>query len=141
MGLRTPDLFQLASQRGLDMLDVAAMVELDEWRYNTTRYGKPAEGPSNVCCVWVCSVWKAGGLLPEPVQCTEQTNYDDYSLTIIDPSPDVPEQCKTVDDNPLCQLGGRYRLILNGMSARAPYPGMGQTCPSQGPNYTRPAGC
>ena len=44
-------------------------------RYNTTRYGKPAVGESMVCCVFVCHMWKAGGIFGENGEnCGEFTN-------------------------------------------------------------------
>lgn len=54
-------------------------MEQDGWMYNTTRYGKPAMGPSMVCCVFVCNMWKAGGVfsnIDNDFQCAELTNWD-----------------------------------------------------------------
>lgn len=50
-------------------------LELDSWMYNTTRYGAPVQGPSMVCCVFVCRMWLAGGLfnsIDNELQCAEQ---------------------------------------------------------------------
>lgn len=37
-------------------------VEEDHFVYSTTRNGQKMDGPSMVCCVFVCRMWKAAGL-------------------------------------------------------------------------------
>jgi hypothetical protein len=72
----------------------------------------------------------------------ELTNWDDYSLTIIDPKPERPQQCVTADpDNTLCQLVGDYTLNLNNLSSKAMFPHIAEKCPSEAPNYIKPANC
>jgi hypothetical protein len=45
--------------------------------YHTRRNGEPAEGRSMVCCVFVCSLWKAAGVFGDTeINCGELTNYD-----------------------------------------------------------------
>ncbi len=41
---------------------IPAIVEQDSWSYHTTKNGAPAVGPSMVCCVFVCRMWKAAGM-------------------------------------------------------------------------------
>jgi len=121
-------------------------VEEDKWLYNTTRYGQPAVGKATVCCVFVCMMWKSGGLFDGiDVECGEQTNYDIYSLALFDESrmgDNRPQVCKDADPaNPLCQILGKDTLYLNGLNTRTPYTHMDETCPSEAPKYDRPAGC
>jgi hypothetical protein len=78
-GLTAAQLFYLAGQRGIQPDTIVTEVEQDSWVYNTTRNGKPYTGPSMVCCVFVCNMWKAGGLFEEiknEVNCAELTNSD-----------------------------------------------------------------
>jgi hypothetical protein len=66
--LRTADLFYQASLQGLnDSAKLPALVEKDSFMYETTRYNKTnvVQGRSMVCCVFVCSVWKAAGVFDE----------------------------------------------------------------------------
>jgi hypothetical protein len=72
-----------------------------------------------VCCVFGCHLWKAGGLFDGlDVQCTEQTNFDDYSMMMFDPTAPRPEVCQQADpDNVVCQLEGKYTLHLNKVGA------------------------
>ena len=62
-----------------------------------------------------CHLWKAGGLFDGlDVQCTEQTNFDDYSMMMFDPAAPRPDVCQQADpDNVVCQLEGKYTLHLN----------------------------
>ena len=77
--LRTAELYQLAAEKGLSSLDLIRMPEQDSWRYNTTRNGEPYEGQDMVCDVFVCNMWKAGGLfgdVADAINCGEMTNWD-----------------------------------------------------------------
>eukprot|EP00755_Sulcionema_specki_P020670 Sspe_Gene.12679::Locus_4333_Transcript_1_1_Confidence_1.000_Length_2083::g.12679::m.12679 len=99
-----------------------------------------------VCCVFVCNMWKAGGLfgdLASEINCGEQTNLDDYSLNIFNKTlmgDGRPEVCKKADpSNPLCQLVGPYTLNLNHYNEEPIYAHMAENCPSWnqgvGPDY------
>jgi hypothetical protein len=86
-GLRTAQLWEAAAQRNVSTQEVPTMVEQDKWRYHLTRYNRdtPALGPSMVCCVFVCNVWKAAGVfgpLADDINCGELTNSDDYVLSL-----------------------------------------------------------
>jgi hypothetical protein len=64
-GLRTAELLQLAEEQlegGGETLP--AVVEQDEWRYTTLNItsGEVIQAPAMVCNVFVCNIWKAGGL-------------------------------------------------------------------------------
>ena len=147
-GLSFAELLQAANQTvKIPAEQVPVLVERDEWQYATSRYGAPAVGPAQVCCVFVCNVWKAAGLfanLSSAFQCAEQTNFDDYSLDFLTTlGPQLPKQCSSADpSNPLCQLEGKYSLELGpAYGTRSPYPHMGESCPSLAPDYSRPAKC
>lgn len=138
-------LFQIAAQKDISPDTIPVMVEWDSYVYNTTRYGKPVKGPSMVCCVFVCNMWKAGGLfadLDDEVQCAEQTNLDDYHLNMLNPTPQRPADCIAADPtNPLCQLTGDYTLVLNDYATITPYANMSESCASLPPKYYRAPGC
>jgi hypothetical protein len=80
-GLRTAELLQETLERGMTPRDIIQIVEDDTWVYNTTRNGIPTEGPALVCCVFVCDIWKYGGVFGEEmgkeINCAEVTNWDD----------------------------------------------------------------
>lgn len=144
-GMRIAELMQTAAARGIDFPTVPVMVEKDDYMYNTTRNGVPTVGPSMVCCVFVCNMWRAGGIFNEidnQINCAELTNWDDYSLTIMDSTSPRPPQCVTADpNNQLCQLLGEYTLNLDDYSTKKMFPWIAQSCPSLPPNYEKPANC
>jgi len=142
--LRMAELLQTADEKGIVAETIPTIVEEDSFVYNTTRYGKVTNGPSMVCCVFVCHTWKEAGVfgdMADEINCAEQTNYDDYVRNFLD-TPTRPQQCVTADpDNQLCQLLGDYTLNLNDYATLAPYPHMDEKCPSEAPDYKRPANC
>jgi hypothetical protein len=129
--LRTAQLYQVADQQGMTSNQVIIMPEQDTWLYETTRYDEPAVGRSMVCCVFVCSTWKAAGVfgeLTDSINCSEQTNWDDYAMTIHMDS--------------YQQIMGKYDLVLNDFHTKDFYAHMAETCPSTPPNYdNKPAHC
>jgi len=144
-GLDWATIIQTAAQQGLQMDNLPYVVEEDSWQYATTRYNISTVGPSMVCCVYVCNIWKSAGLfgdITDEINCAEQTNFDIYSMAIFDTSGVRPPQCVKADpNNQLCQLEGVYTLNLNGYNSRALYAHEDESCPSLPPNYTRPANC
>lgn len=79
---RTADLYRETARQSMTTSHVLTIPEQDTWLYNTTRYGEPAVGRVMVCCVFVCSTWKAAGVfgdLTDQINCAEQTNWDDVS--------------------------------------------------------------
>ena len=146
-GLSFAELLQHANQTAnISAEELPLIVERDDWMYDTNRYGQPAQGPAQVCCTFVCNVWKQGGLfgnLSSTIQCAEQTNFDDYSLDLLTTPKQLPKQCTSADPaNSLCQLEGAYTLELGAeYGQRAAYAHMDERCPSLAPNYSRPSNC
>jgi len=134
----TAEIFQAALQSGLNFTDLITIPEEDSWMYNDgNRTGK-----SMVCDVFVCNMWRAGGIVGNEFQCAELTPRDVYSMNVFDNSGYRPSQCVDADPTlPFCQLGGDYRLELPGYNTITPYPNMGSHCPGLPPKYDRPAGC
>jgi len=129
-GLRTADYWYQASLQGMTSTDLIQKPELDTYLYNTTRYGEPAVGKSMVCCVLVCNVWKAAGVfgeLADDINCGEQTNYDDYALTI--------------HADTYRQIVGSYSLELIDFRTQDFYAHMHEKCAALPPSYQRAEGC
>lgn len=64
--------------QGLRSAELPALVEKDSFVYQTTRYNdsNPVPGPAMVCCVFVCSVWKAAGVFGDmDLECTVRHIY------------------------------------------------------------------
>ncbi len=129
-GLRTAELYKKANEQSFNSsLDVFNIVENDNWIYNTTKYGIETQGKSMVCCVFVCNIWKAAGVFGEltnDINCAEQTNWDDYALTIFDP---------------YTQIIGTYSLYLNDYATKDMYYHQAEHCPTIPPNYEKPIDC
>lgn len=127
---RTAELYEEAGRQGVSTAALLTVPEQDSWLYNTTRYDEPAEGRAMVCCVFVCSTWKAAGVfgdLAEDINCAEQTNWDDYALSIHAAGYE--------------QIVGSYSLDLNDFRSKAPYAHIAEHCPSLPPAYAKPADC
>jgi len=144
-GLNVSEILYYAAQQGIDPQSIPTMVELDSYDYQTTRYNDSVVSKSMVCCVFVCNMWKAGGVfdgIGRDLNCAELTNWDDYSLKIFDSVTARPPQCVAADpNNALCQLEGEYTLVLNNYNSKAPYAHIAERCPSEAPNYNKPANC
>ena len=147
-GLTAPELYMHA-ETVLNMSSsiIPTIIERDEWNYHTTRYGKPAVGKSMVCCVFVCNMWKAGGLFGDTdFNCGELSNLDIYDLDIFDKTKmgeGRPEACKQKDpNNQNCQLVGPYTLNFNHYNSAPIYNNMASKCPTWspgvGPDYWGP---
>ena len=117
-----------------------AMVEEDGWQYTGL---KPRDGEAYVCSAFTAAMYKAAGILVEPVNATEFTPRDNYMLDIFDTSFTRPQVCVDADPNlPYCQLIGDYRINIGGdYSKVTPYAHMNESCPSINPDYVRPEGC
>jgi len=144
-GLKAPELFMRAAQMGYQHGELPTIPEQDVWLYNTTKHGEVTRGPSRVCCVFSCDLWKAAGVfgeLADEIQCGELTNWDDYSLNLLDVPQQRPAQCVAADPtNALCQLEGSYQLHLNEYATKAPYPHLAEKCPTLAPEYKKPNDC
>ena len=111
--LSTLHIHHKATDRGMSLKTLATIEEQDEWVYNTTRYGKPVKGCSLVCCVFLCTIWKATGIFEvgDSVNCAEFVNGDAYSLNIFDDPENRAGACKKADPaNSVCQLMGKKTL-------------------------------
>jgi len=129
-GMRTAELYKEAFNQGMNSVDVISIPEQDTWIYSTTRYDEPAEGRCMVCCVFVCSMWKAAGVfgsMADEINCAEQTNFNDYSMTIHGDSYE--------------QIIGSYSLYLNDFKTKDPYAHMSESCGSHAPDYYQAEGC
>jgi hypothetical protein len=132
----TAQIYQYAYQQlNLTFEELVILPEQDSWVYS--------DGPSMVCDVFVCSMWKAAGLfgdVADDIQCTELTPRDVYSMNVLDTNPaNRPQICQQTDPQlPFCQLGGKYQLQLPGFGTVQPYANMNQNCPGTPPIYARP---
>lgn len=128
--LRTADLYWESAKQGIKSNDLITIPEQDSWLYNTTKFDEPAVGKNMVCCVFVCNMWKAAGVfgaLASDIQCGELTNWDDYSLNIL--------------QKDYRQIIGDYTLKLNDYGTKTPYSHLAETCPSLAPDYIRSSTC
>ena len=150
--LPVPDVIKFVweHRNSMTFTQLYTLPEQDHWEYNTTRYGKPSVGRTMVCCVFVCSMWKAAGIFSEvgssEIQCTEQTIWDIASMNIFDRSrigAGRPAMCQQADpDNTLCQISGEYTFHLKpDLNTRRLYKKMGEKCSSLAPDYIRRPGC
>ena len=138
-----------ATQLNITFREIYTIPEQDAWMYNTTKNGVAVIDRSMVCCVFVCSMWKAAGLFTEignQIQCGEQTLWDIYSMQIFDDGKfgsGRPQVCQQADpNNQLCQIMGNITLhLVPDVNTRPLYPNMGQRCSSVGPQYIRQPGC
>jgi len=140
-----------AHKDGISATQLALIPEKDGWIYETTRFGEAEKSPVMICNVFVCNVWKAGGLfgdIDDQIECGETSVNDNYRLNIYSTQP-PPQICTDVDpENPLCQILGQYQLRLDsqpGVLPRynyvQPQPHILETCPSKAPDYLAPTNC
>jgi len=126
--------------------------EKDEWQYPTLRNGNPFTSDVSICNVFACKVWRAAGVfdgMEQDFACGEFSVSDNYRLNIYEDNFERPEVCSKWDpDNPLCQVLGKYQLRLDSQPGILPrynyaktYPGFGNACPAQAPEYIYPEGC
>ena len=108
-----------------------------------------------VCCVYVCSSWKAAGLFgDDEVNCSEMTNLDGgwirfilYSSIMYYMNDYVTCYILYMSDFTLNifeeqqQIIGRWTLKLNKFNLKKPYEHMAETCPSLAPDYEQAADC
>ena len=126
--------------------------ELDEYRYESTKYGQRQLLPSAVCNVFTCNVWKAGGLFgqfSDTINCGEFRLGDNYKLHVFDDNFERPQACVEADpENPLCQLVGDFSLRIDAMPGVLPrynyvelHEHFAEHCPSKAPDYVQPDSC
>jgi len=136
-GVGTVELINSALQSNITFGDLMSMPEKDSWVYS--------DGLSMVCDVFVCSMYKHGGLfgdLADEIQCTEMQNWDVEVLAFFDRSPERPQACIDADPTlPFCQLMGKYRLRIPDFGTVTPYPHMRESCGALPPKFERRPGC
>jgi hypothetical protein len=120
--------------------------ELDEWEYqlkDVNHINLVRKGPSMVCDVFVCRMWKVGGIFGDTkLNCGEFTNLDIYSLNIFDVTSPRPKECVHADPNlNYCQIMGKYRMHLHHYNEYTPFNNMRERCPSIPPKYIRSPKC
>jgi len=72
------------------------------------------------------------------IEATEFTPRDSYMLKIFNSKWNLPG---CINNNNLCQIMGKYEVILPEFNTIKMYEKMNQKCPSLGPNYERPEFC
>eukprot|EP00927_Polykrikos_kofoidii_P050599 TRINITY_DN44490_c0_g1_i1.p1 TRINITY_DN44490_c0_g1~~TRINITY_DN44490_c0_g1_i1.p1 ORF type:complete len:666 (-),score=95.04 TRINITY_DN44490_c0_g1_i1:195-2192(-) len=145
-GLSLTEIYRAATEKGLPLTGIPAVPESDSDRFSIEcNNGTVVDGMAMVCDVFVCMMWKAGGLFNEignSFSCVEQTNIDVYALNILAPPEKRPAACVEADPfNPLCQLIGKHQLTLPKLGTRKMYEHMQETCPTLPPLYERPEDC
>jgi hypothetical protein len=152
LGMTNLTVFQVmetGAKQGLTFPDIYIRPEQDAWYYHTVRYNESAIGRAMVCCVFVCNMWKEGGLfdsIDREINCGEQTLWDIFSMQVFDAkkmNDGRPDVCKQADpDNALCQLIGTHTFHAKpDFNTRPLYAKMGQKCSSITPDYIRAPGC
>lgn len=65
--LNFPDILYQGALKGIDGRTIPTIPEDDSWLYKTVRNGSNDVilGKSMVCCVFVCNMWKAGGVFDD----------------------------------------------------------------------------
>ena len=139
------EVYQAAAEKGIDLHDLPTIIERDDWLYaNTWPNGTKTRAVAMNCDVFVCRMWKAGGLFEDDddFQCAELTNWDDYALNVLTAPSQRPAPCVAADPgNALCQLAGKWTLTLPDLGTRKPAKNYAQACPGLPPKYERPAVC
>eukprot|EP00756_Hemistasia_phaeocysticola_P036574 Hpha_TRINITY_DN16649_c0_g12::TRINITY_DN16649_c0_g12_i1::g.182802::m.182802 len=133
----TVELINAAVEKNITFGDLMSMPEKDSWVYS--------DGLSMVCDVFVCSMYKHGGLfgdMADEIQCTEMQNWDVETLAFFDTAPKRPQACIDADPElPMCQLMGKYRLRIPDYGTVKPYPRMRENCAALPPKFERKPGC
>jgi len=124
-----------AAKQNKTINDLFAMVEVEGIKYS--------DGYSYVCSSYVMSYYTKSGMLGNLVAyATEFTPRDVYNMDIFDKNYTRPQECVKADPElPYCQIMGAWKMDLPDYSTVTPYNHMGETCPSQAPDYFRPDGC
>jgi hypothetical protein len=134
----TVQAYNAAAAAGISFGSLISMVEMDSWVYD--------DGPSMVCDVFVCLLYKAAGLFGElknEFQCTEMQNWDVEVLALFNTSKSAQlPQCAAADPSlAYCQLMGSHLLDIPGYGTVKPYRNMRNNCPALPPLFQRPDGC
>ena len=113
--------------------DLFNIPESDDWTYS--------DGKSYVCNTFVTLLYKIGGIfgIHQPnIQATEFSPRDSYMIKIFKNNW-YPSGCDNGND--LCQIMGKYKVILPKYNTIDVYSNMNQNCPSKPKDYYRPNYC
>lgn len=151
VGLSAAEVLKEVGDIGMKASDLFTLPEQDSWLYEQKyNNGTKVMGRRMICNVFVCMLWKYGGLfddLPlgrDSINCGEVNIVDLYNLDILGIPNPRPPQCVEADpDNFLCQIMGEYSLKLNEATyaKRNPEAHMYERCPGFPPEYKRPPRC
>ena len=86
-GKTIPELASIAAGKEMSLSEVMAMVEQDGWQYTGL---EPRDGEAYVCSAFTAAMYKAAGILVEPVNATEFVPRDNYMLDIFDTTYERP---------------------------------------------------
>jgi hypothetical protein len=139
----TAGLLAHARALSLNFSDLLSMPEQDSWSYPLPdgACGRAAgcSGPAQVCNVFVCKMWRAGGLFDADFNCGEQVPLDTYSMKLFsgEIAPSIADKCGVADpmNTEYCQILGKYRMALPHFNTIEPFARMRERCPSMAPNY------
>jgi len=144
MELSTAQMLGLARARNVSFADLLRMPERDAWVYPVPdgACGRTVgcSGSASVCNVFVCKMWKAGGLFDTDFECGEQTPLDTYGMDLFDLRPTLSPACRAADpmNTAYCQILGDYRIDLTPhLSSVKPHIQMANACPSKAPDYLK----
>lgn len=134
-GLTYREIIKKATERGMDIGEVVAIPEKEEWNYE---YGK-----SYVCSCFGAAILLHSGMFGDITYNPQEfAGRDVFMMNIWDKDYDLPEECQQNDpDLPYCQIAGDYKIIPRWYSTIDVYQNMNDHCPSRSPDYFRPEGC
>jgi hypothetical protein len=127
------EIIQTTIELNFPISKLLTLPENDNWSYSN--------GKSLVCNTFVTEMYKSVGIFKEinnNIEATEFTPRDSYMLKIFNSEWNLPG-CN--NNNNLCQIMGKYEVILPEFNTIKMYEKMNQKCPSLGPKYERPDFC
>lgn len=137
LGKKTNLTFQQIVNKTIDIdypiYELMNIPENDNWIYSI--------GKSMVCNTFVTAMYKSVGIfsqIDDQIQATEFSPRDSYLVNIFDNNW-LPKKCD--NGNGLCQIMGKYKVILPGFNTIKMYQNMNDKCPSMAPKYLRPDNC
>ena len=139
----TAGLLAHARLHRLNFSDLLSIPEQDSWTYPLpdSACGRRAgcSGPAQVCNVFVCKIWRAGGLFDSNFNCGEQVPLDTYQMQLFSGkiASSIADKCHSADpmNTEFCQILGQYRMALPHFNSIAPFDHMRERCPSMAPHY------
>eukprot|EP01137_Pigoraptor_chileana_P025944 Opistho-2@96189 len=137
VNLTAVEAYAEAAKHGMTFADLVTMPEHDEWIYSGSPYWH--EGPSMVCNVFVCNIFKAAGLFKGVANfnCAETVPLDLYEMQMYDDVATALPGCAAKEPgSQLCQLLGKHVINLPHFNTVKPFDGMRAKCPSTPPTYS-----